>query len=403
MSAARREGAGRHRLPANVHAESMLRIPLVRAAFAHPTLRPMPRAIDLRWHYQSVVERPLTGFVPLRQAVFYGHHSRIANWLHEPEGSARPHNAGDHLVGEVLFCVHDHLHAWALGAIRKAAPALTLSPTIRPREFDDLAFVHLVTEAAATVGLDYWYLSVRESHEICDVGTARMPLTTPYHERYSTEYRRFRKGLVVQDPSFFGEMAKFYCDGRFQGFAAKAISESPRVAKWLTHEIRYGQRQREYIREWLSFMTGRPLQYASRGAPVRCDASWQKAVVRDLSNELWLYVKSGIDRVSSKRADVPTKCRGLKRPFDPRFVNVATMSSEEVLDAGQSINDPNLLRLLCDQYISTFDFDGFDARRMPALVRGREARDLLAVHSLLQDGARIPPSAAEPTELFMLG
>ncbi len=399
--------SGRHRLPTKVHAESLLAIPLVRAAFSHPALRPTPRGIDLRWHYHGVVERPLTGFVPLRQAVFYGRHSRTADWLLAPQRSSRDLNAGDHLASEVLFCVHDHLHAWALGVIRESAPALTVSPKPKAGDLEDLAFVHLVTEAAATVGLDYWYLSELEPHEVCDIGMTRVPLTTPYHERYLAEYRRFRKDLVVQDPAFFAEMAKFYCDGRFVGFTAKSIGRSPRLARWLTHEIRYGQRQREYARQWLSFMTGKPIDFAELGVAVGWDAAWKKAVIHDVAEKLWAYVKTGVDRGSPKRADVPNRCRGLVRPFDPRFVNVATMTVDEVLEGARGMTDPALVRVLVDQFISTFAFDGFDGRRMAALVRAREGRDLLACHSLLQDGPRVAPGVgpgnAEPKELFLLG
>lgn len=383
-------------------AESLLQIPLVRAAFTHPVLTFRPRAVDLRWHYERIVDRALTGFVPLSTDLFYGRHSRTATWLRHPGRSARLLNAGDHLVSEVLFAVHDFLHAWALLAIADLVPELDARPTRGgARRLEDLAFVHLATETAATIGLDYWYLATREPHEICDIGTLKMPLTTTYHERHVGEYRRFRPDLAVQDPAFFGELARFYCDGRLVGFSAADLARSPRLSRWLEHEVRYGQRQREYTRWWLAFVSGHASDEPP-GRPVACDARWQKTVLRRLGEALWRFVKDGVDDVAGRGARTLPRGPGVDR-FDPRFSNVRVLSLEEVVAAARQVVDPVQRRLLCDQLLCSYELVGSLASMVPAIRCARDAGDVAALGAILAGRARVPCDDAEPRALFLLG
>ncbi len=390
----------RRALPAKVDAESLLRIPLVRAAFSHPTLAPKPRAVDLRWHYEGVVPRGLSGFVPLGGDVYYGRHSRTADWLARPAASARAFNEDDHLAREVLFCVHDHLHAWALSAVEDVAPEMVIRPGLRERDREALAFVHLATEAAATVGLDYWYLSAVELDTVCAIGTLVAPLTTSYHERYLAEYRRFRPDLVVQTPAFLEELARFYCDGAFVGFDGEDIARSPRLARWLRHEVLYGEGQRVYVREWLAFLTRSDAGDARR--PVRADASWQRKLLRVLAERLWAYVKDGVDHASARTPTAVRREGGLDR-FDPRFVNVRTMGEDELRAASRRETDPARRALLCEQLVSSYDFSRFDRDLLPALVRAVEAKDVAALFALLRDVPRVRATPDEPHELFLLG
>jgi hypothetical protein len=70
-------------------------------------------------------------------------------------------------------------------------------------DFEDLIFCHLLTEAVAVAGLDYWYLSCVELNDVVDLGTTVRNLTIPYHERQRAEVRRFCPSLEVQTPEFF--------------------------------------------------------------------------------------------------------------------------------------------------------------------------------------------------------
>lgn len=390
-------------MPSRVHAESLLRIPLVRSAFAHPTLAPRPRAVDLRWVYGRILEHASTGFLPLGEDVFYGRISRTAAWLGDPARSARPLNQGDHLVNEVLYAVHDHLHAWALAVSRDLVPDVTVTPRMSHAKREALAFVHLATEAAATVGLDYWYLATREPAEICDVGTLKFPLTTRYHERDLREFRRFRPDLVVQEPAFFEELARFYASGELEGFGARDLDQSPLLNRWLRHELAYGQKQREYVREWLAHLAGVPVEPGALGRALPTGAAWQRKLLRELGDRLWRYVKDGEDPTLGARAArrATPSTEGLA--FDPRFRNLRDLSPDEVLSRSRAVTDPAQLGILCDQFVLGFDFAAFDHALLPAVEGALDARDLRALHALFRETPRVPATADEPRALFLLG
>jgi hypothetical protein len=385
-----------------LHRESLLRIPLVERAFSHPAIRPRPLAIDRTWGYQNIVTSNHVGFVPFTQAVFYGAVSRTASWSRRRRASGRPLNDDDHLVGEVFTCVHDFLHAWSLATIREVAPELSLRPRMSTAEREDLAYAHLVTEAVATVGLDYWYLSVVDPNDVCPLGTRKFPLTVSYEERHLREYRRARPRLVVQRPAFLAELVEVYCDGVFRGFDREDIVRSPRLKIWLAKEISYGQRQRRYIREWLNFLTGPPLDTNDPGRAVLARPGWARELVSLLSARLWRLVKDDVDEAPEVRSDLPWDAA---RPaaFDPRFINLRALPPGELLRVATPITDAALRELVCDQYVSSFERAHFDHAHVPALSRARAAYDLPALAALLEGVPRVQRSKDEPASLFLLG
>lgn len=93
---------------------------------------------------------------------------------------------------------------------------------------EDFVFCHLLTEAAAAVGLDYWYLSTFNLDERISLGTTLLNLTVDHHERYVSEYRRFCPGWDAQRPDFFSDIARFYCSGVFEGFDVRDVRQSRR-------------------------------------------------------------------------------------------------------------------------------------------------------------------------------
>src|SRR5262245_19140488 len=118
-------------------------------------------------------------------------------------------------------------------------------------DFEDWVFCHLLTEAIATVGLDYWYLSCGKLDDVVELGTAISTLTTPYHERHRREYRRWNPALRVQSPRFLETLAAVYCTGEFTGFDREALAHSPLVLQSVDKELMYGRVQRGFTRRWL--------------------------------------------------------------------------------------------------------------------------------------------------------
>jgi len=152
----------------------------------------------------------------------------LARWLRNPAGSARDYNEDDLLVHEVFFAVHDYLHVWTAQPLRELVPEQRLGRSpLAERDHEGLAFLQLVTEAAATVGLDYWCLSTFDINDVVPIGTTHHLLATQYCERDLEEYRRANRPFVVQTPAFFAELARFYCTGELTGFDVNDLRRSP--------------------------------------------------------------------------------------------------------------------------------------------------------------------------------
>jgi hypothetical protein len=159
-----------------LHAESPLKIPLVRQMLGDGTVALRPRAVDSRWRDRGRMMRVAPGFNPFVGAVFIPRSGGLEQWLAAPQRSARRFNADDRMFYDLLFAVHDYLHVWSTRLIQCLAPELGFGTAPVTRDnFDDYVFCQMLSEAAATVGLDYWYLSTVELDEVVPIGsTIRM-------------------------------------------------------------------------------------------------------------------------------------------------------------------------------------------------------------------------------------
>ncbi|HYO58668.1 hypothetical protein [Archangium sp.] len=365
-----------------------------------PLVRFAPRAIDQRWHYERIVPVTLAGFNPFLRTLFYASNSALSRWLADPYGSARDYNEGDNLVREVLFAVHDYLHCWSAAAIAVLAPRVRFDtgPILRDN-IEDFVFCHLLTEAAATVGLDYWYLSTFDLAEQIPIGTTLATLTVNYHERYVSEYRRFCPGWDAQRPGFFGELARFYCSGVFKGFDVRDVRRSPRLLKWLSHELSYGARQREYTRLWLSFLAAEELsdEPRERAAPVSFEEKWKQHLIHELGLVLFAKIKEDSDSGLALRTrnEPPESPRG-RRP-DFRFVNSNAVSLTPEADAL-----PESLHYYVLQRVTATVFDDLTGEARRAISRALRREEHEAVLRLIERAKRVVPVGAEPRDLFVL-
>ncbi|OJH37576.1 hypothetical protein [Cystobacter ferrugineus] len=387
-------------VPSKPHGESLARIPLVRQMLSDPLVRLAPRAIDQRWFYEHIVPVTLAGFNPFHRTIFYASNSALSHWLANPYGSARDYNEGDYLVREVLFAVHDYLHCWSAAAIAVLAPWVRFDtgPILRDN-IEDFVFCHLLTEAAATVGLDYWYLSTFELPERIPIGTTQVNLTVSYHERYVSEYRRFYQGWDAQRPGFFGDLARFYCSGIFKGFDVRDVRRSPRLLNWLSHELSYGATQREYSRLWLSFLAAEEVSYDPRGltGPVSFEEEWKQRLIHELGLVLFAKIKEDSDSgLELRTRNEPPESPRSRRP-DFRFVNSNVVSLTPEADA-----PPGSLRYYVLQRVTATVFDDLtqDTRKDIARALRREEYEL--VLRLIEQVKRVAPVSSEPRDLFVL-
>jgi hypothetical protein len=372
-----------------------------------PESRLLARAVDARWYYEKLVPVKLGGFNAAAGAVYYPTKSFMARWLSEPQSSARKHNENDVLVSEVLFAVHDYLHVWAYRAINELNPSLGFGALEVTREnLEDFVFCHLASEAVATVGLDYWYLCTLSLNDVCDIGTNMdRGLTVGYHERYAREYERYAPGLRVQQKEFFASVANFYCSGIFEGFDASALQESPLVLRWLDHELRYGQSQRRYARQWLAYLSKEPLSLDAEAfdAPVLAGRKWQRQTIRKLGELLWDKVKNDRVHEFAFRFEGHGWSSPHERPADFRFVNLNWFPSiDAALRAPASANpESDAYRLY--QLVSRFDFGRCDSALVEAVPLLLRSGDIALAERLLGTQRRVPRCTDEPRDLLLVG
>ncbi len=381
-------------------APALTAIPLVRRMLDDPSVTLVERAIDRTWTYERAIPVSTVGFNPFRQEIHYGAISRMATWLRNPDGPARELNDRDLLVREVLFAVHDYLHCWAVRAVIELAPQLDFSTGPIAERYEDYVFCHLLTEAVATVGLDYWYLSQRELNRVCDLGSAVRCLTTSYREADASEYRRFDPGFSVARPGFFADMATFYCTGEWTGFDAEDLRRSAMLRRWLEHELSYGSTQREYTRMWLSYLAGAEPPRSRLAAPVAHDAPWQTQLIDSLGAMLWQLVVDDDPPALSATVDPDDTWRSPGPRLDYRFVNVNALSDGESA-IGLDDAPKKSTAYLCHQLLSQHSFAKTERPiRLALAALAREGN--AALIGLLLAGRDRLPARDEPRDLLFL-
>jgi hypothetical protein len=395
------ENSTKQRSPV-LHAESLLRLPLVQQLLTDPANTLMPRALDQNWFYQKAISDPVHGFHPYHSTVYYPAISCFAEWLKNPYASARDTNTDDRLIREVLFSTHDYLHGWAVRAIRELLPDLGFGTApITNKNIEAMVFCHLLTEAAAVVGLDYWYLATIDVNDVCPIGTMINFVTVTYHENDLPEYRRFHPKLDVQAPDFFEKIAVFYCTGEFEGFDLTDLKQSPKLMKWITHELRYGACQRDYTRQWFAHISADAIRHTPEQlhAEVECSKKWQKQLMRDLGALLWEKVKK--DKMHKFAAIAPNKAwstpKGKRQDF--RFLNLNTVPESEIEWSHCSAKE---FQILFAQWLCRHDFETFDAGLISLFDEVLQLRDLKVAGALFKDLQPLKIPKKEPKDLFFL-
>jgi len=389
--------------PDDIDSESLLNIPLVKQMLDDPTVDIVVRGIDANWHYVGLGPGKLSGFNPFTGCIFVGKNSFAEKWLLNPAGSARELNFKDRLVSEILFAVHDYLHVWAYNWIAELAPEIGFgTKPITLQNFEDMVFCHILTEAVATVGLDYWYLSRINLNEIAPIGTGQQSLTIAYQESHGQECRRFFPDFDVQQRAFFGSIVKFYCDGIFNGFDAEDLLRSPVIHRWLDHELTYGKMQRRYCREWFSFL-GEPKIGAAKSQldrPIDYHKEPYDRLIDHIGELLWDKVNNGHIH-SCKSAFDPAK---IWQPIQNRkakyqFLNLNKIGLPTAKQARQLTDES--FNYLIGQFVGQFDYALFPKEAIPIFDLMLERKDFALGLSLFDSFKRVDCDDREPANLFL--
>ncbi|MGH1347863.1 MAG: hypothetical protein ACRBN8_40285 [Nannocystales bacterium] len=365
------------------------------------------RGAEASWFYSSAIPQALGGWNLYRPEIYMPRNSALAQWLDDPSICLREANEGDRLIYEVLFAAHDYLHAWSLQEIANIVPSLGIgTTTIDETTIEDLAFVQLTTEAAATVGLDYWYLSCVDITEMFDLGSIIQSLTVSYRESHAPEYRRFNPEFAVQDPAFFTSIAEFYCTGRFPGFEVANLRRSPRMLRWLRHELSYGQLQRRYTRMWLRHLGGLHDHVTAERlqAPVPIDAPWKRELLDELGQRLWEKIKHDASSRRRMRDELGNSSWRAPNdgPLDFRFTNFNALGEDPWPEISRRGIVRDSFSKLVDQVASAHRHDTAPKSLLRALGHIRESNSVDLLRHAFTHLERLPITASEPRDLFLL-
>ncbi|MEO0336673.1 MAG: hypothetical protein AAF202_09770 [Pseudomonadota bacterium] len=335
----------------------------------------------------------------------------MKDWIKKKSSSARKLNYDDRLVYEAMFLVHDYLHLWSYKMIQAHFPKIGFG--IRPitkKNIEDFVFCHLVTEAAAVVGLDYWVLCQRGINEYCPLGSKSGPLTVSYAEKNIDEFRRFNPSFKVMKKDFFSKIAKFYCTGQFYGFDVHDVKRSPLLSEWLEHEIYYGDTQRVYTRAFLSLMASEDIPYDKKGLGKRVSTqgSWKSQLLEVIGDLLWEKVLEDqlhpCSRVRVKNGWSAARPRYNHWPY----VNLNTCTEDEFyegldnMEAGDlSKEDPG--RHFVTQFVSRHKYSSFSEDEVELILRGFENKNYESIVYVCQGKKRLSLHRDEPRSLLMLG
>jgi hypothetical protein len=386
-----------------VDRESLLNIPLVSQLLRDSSVRVEVRGVDSRWSYAKVIDRSVSGFNPFQGVIFTGRNSCLANWLEHPHESARKLNFDDRLVDEVLFAAHDYLHIWSYRWIARLWPELGFGVAeIGPENFEDMVFCHLLSEAVATVGLDYWYLSCVDLNGIVPIGSAKRGLTVSYRDDHAEEYRVFSKGFDVQCESFFQLIARFYCSGEFPGFSAEDMQLSPVLRGWLMHELKYGKLQREYCREWFAYLSGGRVRLSEKqlSRPVAHNSPKHEQLLREIGALLWAKVKQGDLADSGFRFD-PGRLWSSSASRELRFQFLNLNSVGLPSPARRARLSGRSTAYLIHQYIARLDYAAFPKDGHAIFETVYRNGDLALAESLLGAFPTVAAGSCESRELFL--
>lgn len=381
-------------------------IPLLQAAVLDERVEMVTLEVDHQWRYRKIAARCSSGWNPFRSEIYMAANSALDGYCRRPGAEVREHNENDDLATEAAFVAHDYLHIWALHELRDIdSTILSGSGSITECSLEaDVAWM-LATEAVATVGLDYWFLSQRSFRDRLDVGSLFTTLTVAYESSNADEYIRFRPDLEVMSPGFLAEIAAFYCQGAFSGFSLADVRRSPATLKWLRHEVTYGEKQRIYTRQWLRHLAGLPAAaQAQLAGPVEAPERFDE-VVAELGRRLWSLVVEGDHRprVSMVRPDAWIGAP--QAALDFRYDNALALGPdrlEQVLDEGtyERASVPHLIEQLLRHRACPEDDLG-RAAMTEVVRRGDPSLALWAARNL--PAVDHEHAVQGPKELFLLG
>jgi hypothetical protein len=354
----------------------------------HAFLRKRP--VDMRWYYSDVVPISCAGFNPLSDTIFYGRHSHTEKLI---EGSNEP--VGDSIntvLYEILFCVHDYLHIWAVQRAIASFPQCYNPGAFEDQEIlADLSFILILSEVVATVTLDWWLLPTLDLQRNLGIRNTFSAVTTPIGNDSIEQISSGAGVSITRQKSFFLWMATGYFSGRFH-----KLGKKPRQwlasQSWFIKEMQQSVRQRELVRSWLAHISGLPL-LDEHFMNIPHTRGERAIVVDKLASEMWNVVRDPSLLQRQKAPIKPVNPPNSTDVYDFRFIDILHIPNLNAAAISSGDATTENFAYLAAQYVSLFDKDeypNFEADDFDDCVRRKDWKKLTSVFGAL------PPSPPNP-------
>jgi hypothetical protein len=284
----------------------------------------VPRPYDSRWKYLGIVKKFQSGFNAYSGKIYYNQISELSLWIQTgivPENRLKRTN----LVNEYLFLTHDFIHHWGMLQIETFLRKF-LKKSLYSMAPENQVFFLLLTEAMATVGLDYWVLSQFPLGKQFNLEQDYHQLTITLSPSQVENIKKVKSDFTIHKKKLFSEIVAFYLSGEMQGFDVQDIEKSPDLKKYIVHELEYGEMQRSYARIWVDQIWHRRVSVEDDFSPALIKEDWQNDLIGYLEEVLWKLVHGECDEdlsVASKsmHIDLP-KLTPLCTEINPLLISM---------------------------------------------------------------------------------
>ncbi|MDX3977158.1 hypothetical protein [Shinella sp.] len=342
------------------------------------------RPIDSRWQYTDIIQKSLAGFNPLSLKVFVPQISCAALVLSPPAAyekvlpAMRKYGSTNWLLYDVFYCLHDYVHCRVMAeAAARLSPDL-FSPSCVGEEGlrQNILYCLALSEVAATVGLDYWYLCCSEHRQGLLFQNGFTALTTAY--TYDEECETPADGFV-QSVEFFRAIFSLYMP--FRDNHLPNFPETVKTSPWFAREVRQAHLFSRLMDRWLSRLDLRTPRYERRSIT----SSDELENLRDhIVEQMWRIFKNGelsLFQIPSNPPDPFGRVKFSTAPFDPRFINIRHTPNWKSLPFSSQCDtlSSRQFAYMAAQYVASFDYDkrgSMDASTFDRIVLARDVRAL---------------------------
>jgi hypothetical protein len=176
------------------------------------------------------------------------------------------------------------------------------------------------------------------------------------------------------------------------------------IKKWLVKEIGYGTTQREYIRAWLSYLSGERVKYSEQALtkPVKGGEAWKRNLIGDLGAALWKKVVLSQDWESAGKFDLGEIWKAdPKQTPDLRFTNLNRIPPTLAKKRVQALRADEA-KFAALQQICQHRFHSVDPDQVEKIKEAFDSGEYAKLSRLLAKQERIAVDPDEPRDVFVL-